>query len=503
MDRDGSQLPGPREEAPIDTAVAPRLAWVTPRRVILFVLAWLAAFSLGSIAISNPFASEPSATATPNYWHVMYLHGLLIGMVGLMALLALEVFETRCSPHVRAGIVLGVVGATVLAAAGGIFDRVAPGDEAAMWTQIAGFFFLDEILVLLLVGFWQGWRAKLPSSRTLAYGAGVLASGSMLLAAVMGHLAGWILEFHSHPFLISDWARWAGEDWQTLRDSLIGSHSHEMAVASMALALSAGVYRFGYLSASGVARHLSRVGMAMVGVGIVWMTGLYVAMAVTDWVVPSYFTSAHGTNGIAGDDLVTGIFVMGGGLLALWPLAARLPAKLRSVAGATIPLAAAWAWTGIIAGVVIGGYWIEESETFFGVGAKGSPGAANDNVFVWIHQDIGLFLLPALFTILLLADRLAGRRYRGPIGWSAIAGVTMLLVGGGVWVFADPAKFGPGYVLSTIGLVLVAGSIGLTMVSGLLGDGSLRLIPRRRHASPSGTPDERQEDRHRPDSRAA
>jgi hypothetical protein len=44
---------------------------LTPRRAITFVIAWLAALSVGSLAISNPFASEPHAGATPNYWHVM------------------------------------------------------------------------------------------------------------------------------------------------------------------------------------------------------------------------------------------------------------------------------------------------------------------------------------------------------------------------------------------------------------------------------------------------
>lgn len=65
------------EGSSIDTAAGPSLPCLTPRRVIVFVMVWLAAFSLGSIAVSNPFASEATAAAAPNYWHVMYLHGLL------------------------------------------------------------------------------------------------------------------------------------------------------------------------------------------------------------------------------------------------------------------------------------------------------------------------------------------------------------------------------------------------------------------------------------------
>lgn len=40
--------------------------WATPRRLIVLVMQWLAAFALLSLFISNPFRSEPSAGATPS-----------------------------------------------------------------------------------------------------------------------------------------------------------------------------------------------------------------------------------------------------------------------------------------------------------------------------------------------------------------------------------------------------------------------------------------------------
>jgi len=43
----------------------------------------IALFALVSVFVSNPFQSEPRAGVTPNYWHVMFLHGLLISLVGL------------------------------------------------------------------------------------------------------------------------------------------------------------------------------------------------------------------------------------------------------------------------------------------------------------------------------------------------------------------------------------------------------------------------------------
>ena len=447
------------------TEAVPALSWLTPRRVIVFLVAWLALFGLGSILVANPFVSETTAGATPDYWHVMYLHGLLIGMAGLIALVALEMFEGICSTHVRTGILVGVIVATVLTTTGGIFDRRIPGDEIPRWIHIIGAFSLDGILILLILGLAQGWCARLQSSPTLPFLVAWMASISMLIAAVMGHIGGWTLEFNNHPRLLGSWANLAGESLDKLRDNLTGSHSHEMVVASMALVLAGAVHRFGYPGAAGISRSVSRLGMSMVGLGVFSMTCLYVTMAVTSWVVPSFFQSAHGTNGLAGDDILTGVLVMGGGLLALWPLVPGVIDRARSWTESSLAIAAAWVWTAIMIGVPISGYWIELHETFYGSGNAKAPGALNDAIYTWVHQDIALFLLPALFAILLLSDRLVAPRCKGFIAWMAMAGVAMLLVGGGIWAFVSPVVHGAGYALSTTGLLLVGSSIAVAIRS--------------------------------------
>ncbi|HLJ69603.1 MAG TPA: hypothetical protein VKX16_19780, partial [Chloroflexota bacterium] len=140
-------------------SVLRRAPWLTPRRLVFFVIAWLSFFALLSVFVSNPFQSEPNAAAGPNYAHVMFLHGLLIGMVGLMALLACQVLRLR-SLHTRVWITVGVLLATVLAAVGGIWDKTIPGSEVPMWTQIAGFFALDEILIVLIAGLVMQWLSS-------------------------------------------------------------------------------------------------------------------------------------------------------------------------------------------------------------------------------------------------------------------------------------------------------------------------------------------------------
>ncbi len=172
-----------------DEAVLARFPWLTDRRIVFFVLSWMLLFGVISAFISNPFQSESSATASPNYWHVMFLHGLLIGMVALGALIACQVFELH-SKHVRVWIALGALAATIPVAIGGIFDKAVPGYEVPMWIQIVGFFALDEILLMLLVGFVLEYRRRAPVSRTLPFVGAAVATASLLVAAVMGHLAG-------------------------------------------------------------------------------------------------------------------------------------------------------------------------------------------------------------------------------------------------------------------------------------------------------------------------
>jgi uncharacterized membrane protein YhaH (DUF805 family) len=218
--------------------------WATPRRLIVFLTVWLAAFALLSGLISNPFQSEPQAGATPDYAKVMFLHGLLIGMVGLFALLTLQVMKVR-SMHVRVWIAVGAVVATVLASIGGIFDNKVPGAEVALWTQIFGFFALDEILILMIYAIVTEYKHGIEVAGRLPVLAAVLASIAMLGAAIMGHLAGWLMEFGESPGFLASYRSFAGfgklDDWT---GALVGSHSHEMAVSAMALVITLAAVQF-------------------------------------------------------------------------------------------------------------------------------------------------------------------------------------------------------------------------------------------------------------------
>lgn len=444
-----------------------RFPWLTPRRLTFFVIGWLIVFALGSVLVSNPFASEPSAGAAPDYWRVMYLHGLLIGMVGLLALLTCGVLGLR-SIHVRVWIVGGVLFATVLTAVGGIFDRQIPGAEIPMWVQIFGFFALDEILFVLLLGMMGEWRGGTLSTRSLPVISAFLAVSSMLVAALMGHLAGWIMEFGNFPPVIGWYAGLLGEKVDDFSANLTGSHSHEIVVGVLALSVSIAAVQFGYLALDkGLARTLARVGLGMVAAGTALMTIMYVAMAFTTWAPPTLFTSADGTNGIAADDVVTGVLVMAGGLLVLLPVVARGD-RTRSLLGRPVGVAAIWSWVLLFATVVVAGFAIELNETYFGAGDQSAAGAAKDAVYTWLHQDVGLFLLPALVIVMLVVERFVSARDHGLIAWTVIAGTTVTFIGGMIFVFVDPALHGPGYAVSTIGGLLVGIALLATIWYGAL-----------------------------------
>ncbi len=442
---------GKVDEAPVPPIA--RFPWLTPRRMLLFLVGWMSLFALLSIVVANPFAAEPSATTAPDYARVMFLHGLLIGSAGLLALLACGVLGLR-SQHAQVWVVGGVLVATVLAAVGGIFDRSIPGSEVPMWVQIFGFFALDEILLILLLAIVAEWRS---GRRELSIAASGLAAGSMFVAALMGHLAGWIMEFGTgFPAVIGNYMSAAGfASGDDFTGALVGSHSHDMAVAVMAFAVVLVAVQFGYSALTGSARTVVRVGLGLVAFGIVAMTVQYVLMGFTTWAPPTLFVSGpDGANGIAGDDIVTGLFVMGGGVVVVAGLILG-----RTINGHPIRIAALWAWILSFLTIVVAGFAIELNEAYFGAGDPSAAGAAKDAVFTWFHQDIGLFVLPAVVLVMLAVERLTEGEHPSWIGWATIAGASIAFLGGLVYILVDPSTYGPGYDVSTVGLLILGAAL--------------------------------------------
>ncbi len=436
-----------------------RFAWLTPRRLLLFTIAWLSLFAAISILYSNPFQSETSAQAAPDYGKVMFLHGLLIGMVGLLSLLTCNILCIRLR-HTQIWLIFGVLAATILSGLGGLFDSKIPGAEVPMWIQILSFFALDEILIVLIIGMIQEFRST-PAARTLPYISAFFAAIAMFGSAIMGHLAGWIMEFGwNTPSIIKSYATFAGTGSQDeFTGALVGSHSHEMVVGVIAMIIILVAQHFGYDQLKNVSRVFARIGVGMVAIGVIIMTGIYLYAGFSTWSPPNWFS--NGANGIASDDVITGILVMGGGLVIF---SAFIIAKLVHT---PLRLAMLTSWVLTFATVVIAGYAIEMHTNFFGAGDPSAAGAANDAVFTWLHQDIGLFLLPALVLVMLAVERMAHKSSPEYIGVITMFGTIVTFIGSMFFVFVNPVIFGRAFYLTSIGLVIVGVALFETLRWGI------------------------------------
>ncbi|KLU60882.1 hypothetical protein CEB3_c28550 [Peptococcaceae bacterium CEB3] len=440
------------------------------QHVLVVLMGWLVIYGLGSIFVSNPFWTETSAGADINYAHTMYLHGLLISLVGLVALAACQVFLIR-SKHVRHSILGAVTAAVILATIGGIFDTHV---EASfwLWIQIFSFFALDDILISLLIGFYLEWKNKSTSSRSLPFWSAMLGTVGLFLAAVMGHLAGWILEFGDFPHLIGAYARLVGEKTGDLMGNLIGSHSHLMIVALLSVLVAMSAWRFGYQALQGGPRLLARVGFWFVIVGTGVITVVYLLAGFTWIQPPTWFQSGPGgINGIASDDVISGVGIMLGGLLVLLGMILNkkgVDAKPGWLKPALV--AVGTSWISLVFMVVGGGFGIELNTNIFGAGDPKAPLAAGDAVFTFLHQDYAFFLLPAVMILLLIADVYLKKSHVKTIARGMSLGVFVALVGGFVHVFLDPmVAYGAGYFLVGIGIIVIVGTTLLLI-------GSLRKV---------------------------
>jgi hypothetical protein len=82
-----------------------------------------------------------------------------------------------------------------------------------------------------------------------------------------------------------------------------------------------------------------------------------------------------------------------------------------------------------------------------------------------------LFLLPTLALVMVVVERLVASRHHGLIGRALIAGTSIGFIGSVVYVFVNPARHGPGYVITSIGLAIVGATLLATIWWGAIRPG--------------------------------
>lgn len=443
-------------------ALFPRMRWLTPRRLAFFLIFWITIFFAGSLFINNPFAGSAGASnwnvgaGSPNYyWVVMYLHGLNTGLVGLAALVACDFFALP-SVHVRRGILGGVLIAGVLAPIGGVLNTSAPWMNAGLWIQVAAFLALDEIVLLFLWGMVSVWRDGAPRSRTFPFVTAFLAGGTMLFAALMGHLAGTILGFGDNPPLLGQYAsQEMGLSLNAWAASLIGAHSYLMITAVPAGVMSLAAVRFGYYRLTGRTKLLAQFGFALVCLDLVLQTGMGLLLGFSSWPgsLPSEISSLPGVPSfLAVNDLSNFIFLVLGGLLLLAALVVgterlqgwRNRAELPFVAVPLLMLAIFTVLTAV-------------TEPTNGT-SIGTPPQA------WIRLFVAFYLTMLLVLVVLLAERLLRQQQWLRISWTAAAGSVITFAG--LMVYISLGLYAGGY-LAVAGLLVIGVSLLTTSWWGL------------------------------------
>lgn len=433
-----------------------RMRWLTPKRLAFFMIFWIAVFFAGSFFINNPFAGSAGASnwdlggGFPNYyWVVMYLHGLNTGLVGLAALVACDFFDLP-SLRVRRGITGGVLVAGILSPIGAVVNTTAPWTSVGLWIQVVAFLALDEILVLFLWGMLEVWRAGEPRSRTLPFLTAGLTGVTMLVAALIGHLAGTILGFGDNPPILGWYAtQEMGESLNDFAAGLIGAHSYLMITAVPAGVVSLVAVRFGYFRLEGRMKQLAQLGLILVCLDLVLQMAMALLAGFSPWPgdLPPQITSAPGVPAflalndavdfaflVLGGFLVLGALVVGSGRLKGWKMPTALPLRV-------LPL--------LMMGIFTVLTFATEPT---GDSAVGTPPQA------WLRLFVAFYLTMLVALVALLAERVLGDRYQMRIGWTATAGSLAMFAGVMDYLYTNAVVGG---YLAAAGLVLV----GLSLVS--------------------------------------
>lgn len=446
----------------------PRLRWLSPRRLALFLLFWITIFFAGTVFVNNPFSGFGAGSnwslgaGSPNYyWVVMYLHGLNTGLVGLAALVACDFFEIP-SVHVRRGILVGVLIAGLLSPLGALVNTSAPWTNVGLWIQIIAFLALDEIVILFLWGMLSVWRDGAPRSRTFPFVTAMLTGAVMLVAALMGHLAGVILGFGNNPTLLGQYASqemgMSLDDWAA---ALIGAHSYLMITAVPAGLMSLLAVRFGYYRLKGQTKLLAQAGFVLVGLDLVLQTGMALLLGFTSWPgnLPPQVTSLPGVpTFLALNDATNFLFLILGGLFLLGALvigSARPKGEPRPIGLPLrfLPLGMLIVFTVLTA----------LTEPTNGT-AIGTPPQA------WLRLFVAFYLTMLVFLMVLLVERLLGMRQQLRIGWMATGG--SLATFAGVLLYLSAGLVAGGYVAAA-GLLVLGVSFVTTTWWGLY-DGVIR-----------------------------
>ncbi|BBE42203.1 hypothetical protein [Conexivisphaera calida] len=461
------------------------MSWLSSRVEPRFVALWTMIWALGLTAII-PAINAVTPLLNPayeNFWTpgvfwrlVLYWHGaIFMPLITVAACLIYMTFgldkaEGTVARLLRESILYGGIVATPLAGIAGIFDvydRFAFG--IPLWLQIIAFLIGDEMAIALIVAMliYPKQSGKGYEGMGLPYYTVLVALIGVLIAAIEGHIAGWITWAGPWPSLVANYVNYTmypvlgyynATAVQTFTVNVVTSHSHTMLPLIMAGIVALVGASYGYHEMKGSSKFLAAVGFLVMAYMIIAVTWLYVVAGVGNYAIPALFSSGpNDVNGLAMDDAMTGmigwgaLFVLIGLLLYM-----KRSGRLRDPIFAAIVVA----WILIYLVIPGTGYYVEFHEVFYGFATPPAPGWMNDAVYTRFHQDFAFFLLPSIVVALLLFRRVGLRSdaEERRVSYALIAGMILTFLAGETYfaTLATPALYAAvlGAAIIWVGLAL-------------------------------------------------
>ena len=286
-----------------------------------------------------------------NYWTpdvfwrlVLYYHGAFIPWMMVLAALVIVTFRLdslkgKLGRHLQHLVLIGGLFSGPLAALGGLFNvynRFAFGIPA--WTQIVSIGIGGETVAFLIFAMLYFPKGSDKKYRDLGppFFVVLLSVVGVLIAALMGDVSGWITWFGPWPSIFPQYINatmypvlgfYNDTAVVTWTEGAVGGHSHLMLISVMAgiVALTPAV--FGYSKWSRREKTLCTAGFLVMSVGLVASIWIYIIAGVGNFSPPTLFPS--GPNGVASDDVVTGVVALGALLVLLSLVMYSMKAKTK------------------------------------------------------------------------------------------------------------------------------------------------------------------------------
>lgn len=442
-----------------------------------FVCLWSIVWAVGMAALSvianylTPFL-DPSVNNqwTPDIFYRLnvYFHGgIFLPLITALAALVYIVFKLDLLGGIwgkllKIFILAGAI-TIPIGAIGGLFDLSESSffGIPSMISDLA--FFIATIMAVLLIiamiiyprASGRGYdKVGTPYYIVLFSVIGALIAGSF------AYLASYIMVFGPSPPFVAQYINstmypslgfYNDTAVITFTEGVITSHSHLMLPMVMAgiVGLIPAVY--GYQSWSGGKKFLSALGLIIMSFGMVISIWIYLLAGLGNFSPPTLFASGPGlVNGIAADDVATGIIGFGALLVLIGLLLKGGTSGKERTLKDMLFVSLLLAFVLVFLTIPVLGYFIEFNNSYYLF-----AGVSFMEAYTRFHQDFGFFLLPALVVTVLIFEVFGiSGKIRERVGYLYVSGEIIAFIFG---VLYSMVTLSPVYLdIALFGVVLIA-----------------------------------------------